>query len=150
MFTAEDVVSTRSWLARLLRGILVAEGVTVEYFSHKYREYAFEVLGLDKQSANNARTNLVKAISKETLSPVMFQRALRALGQELINVTVTTCDVEDKQARVYDLHELECDVASRDFPREEDDPPPQDDRLVSNMKASVREKVSSNVKSFEF
>lgn len=88
MFTMEDVRSAPGLLDKLLRGIFIKQHITKEIFDYRFRNYALNNLGLHSTSLNSTKGNTLKAINRGRISPLIFRRALMAMGYKLCDMTV--------------------------------------------------------------
>lgn len=94
-YTEEDLNQTTDRLARLLRVIFIELGITKEYFEHRQRLYAQNVLGFkdDKKKIGSHKSNLIKAMKKDTMTWRTFMEIVfNVLGCILCNIRLEFID----------------------------------------------------------
>ena len=72
MFTTEDINKTTNILAKLLRHIFIKHGITVEYFTAKFKHYAYCELKMHPVTLNTQRYNYIKSLQEDNITYKRF------------------------------------------------------------------------------
>lgn len=99
MFVKEDVQKTPYSLTRILRMIFVENGITPEYFSDRFREYAITHKGLLPSDINTPKGNLLKALKAQRVTDKKFMEVLSILGYDVLSMTF---ELQDKDGNVVE------------------------------------------------
>lgn len=105
LFTDKDVRDAKNnFLDILIRGMLVKNNVSREYFNAKCREY-YQGLGCLSTQANTNGSNLVRTLILGNLTWNRFTETLAVLGWEFADVTVTVKS-SSKSDETFSLQEI--------------------------------------------
>ena len=84
IFTKEDILKTPDILSQMLRAIFVQNGVTAQYLTRRYREYALNTIGVLPSKVSTGKGNLMNALFRPTLSfKKFYEIVVLILGYDL-------------------------------------------------------------------
>lgn len=97
IFEPSQVCETTHKHDRILRGFLVQNRVTVEYFGERFRSWAMISRGVFHTEVNTQKNNLLKALRKGYITFNKFEEALEVLGYHIKD---TAYEISDESGNV--------------------------------------------------
>ena len=106
LFTIKDICATINPIARLARMFSVDNEVTDQELEQRHKEYC-DAQGMFPNMSNTDRNNLKRAILKNRMSVMVFEKFADILGYRIVDVAYTLQNTVTGEIKIYKTSETE-------------------------------------------
>ena len=115
MFTPDDINKTTNLLSKLLRQIFIQHNITLEYFTAKFKHYAYYELKMHPVTLNTQRYNYIKSLKDDNITYKRFVETLCGiLGMTIEDIGIVISNGNKKESyKASEFQQLFDDVLKK-------------------------------------